>query len=141
MKTTTTLSFLLGTTLLNMARPASALSGIVKVSNAGVSILNGAYGPKPYNVVPDGFIKTCRKARWNPDQMWDQLAVPGVEWYEHENGSYIYLHNDGRWWMDDPTGAGIYVCASNSDNEMIPSSGWEPLSRGADPMPTVELIG
>lgn len=115
----------------------SVLAMNLVVSNAGVKVLNGAYLPKPFTSIPAGFAATCQRMRWDPRQTWRQLAVPEAPWFEHDNGSYIYLHNDGRWWMDDPSGAGIYVCARSSDMSVVPANGWEPLTGGDPPMPTV----
>lgn len=110
----------------------------LKVSNAGVRVLNGVYQDKPFSVIPAGFAATCQKMQWNSNDMWNQLAVPTATWFEHDNGSYIYLHRDGQWWMDDPSGAGIYVCAAQQGDKTVPSHGWEPLSGGVHPMPVVE---
>lgn len=111
----------------------------LKVSGAGVRVLNGFYQSRPSTLVPEGFAATCARMRWNAGDMWNQLAVPQAPWYEHDNGSYMYLHQDGRWWMDDPSGAGIYVCPAIDGSVTVPSGGWQPLSGGVDPMPTVHL--
>lgn len=108
------------------------------VKGAGVSVLNGRYLAKPFSAIPAGFTATCVKARWNAQDMWNQLAASAADWYEHENGSYIYLHNEGRWWMDDPSGAGVYVCRASVGDTKVPAVGWEPLSRGEEPMPVIE---
>jgi hypothetical protein len=117
----------------------SAMS--LKVSSAGVRVLNGVYQAQPFSMIPAGFTATCQKMRWNSQDMWNQLAVPSAPWFEHDNGSYIYLHRDGRWWMDDPSGAGVYVCPAQEGDTKVPSQGWEPLSRGQEPMPVVEHDG
>jgi len=111
------------------------------VRGAGVTVLNGLYQAKPFSIIPPGFTKTCNQMRWNSEDMWNQLAVPSAYWFEHDNGSYIYLHKDGRWWMDDPSGAGIYVCPASDGVDRVPSAGWQPLSAGLDPMPMVEHDG
>jgi hypothetical protein len=127
--------------ILLAVHPTMALTLTVK--GAGLSVLNGLYQAKPSSVIPPGFIATCNEMRWNSEDMWNQLAIPAAKWFEHDNGSYIYLHKEGRWWMDDPSGAGIYVCQVSSEGvEKVPASGWEPLSRtGADAIPSVEHGG
>ena len=113
----------------------------LRVLGAGVSVLNGLYQAKPFSLIPAGFTATCDRMNWDSTEMWNQLAVPTAKWFEHDNGSYIYLHKDGRWWMDDPSGAGVYVCAASEGVGKVPSQGWKPLQGGKDPMPTVEHEG
>lgn len=125
---------------------SSTTTNLLKVSNAGVKVLNGDYHAKEISEIPVAFDKTCQEMGWNTLKMWTQLAVPEAPWFLHEqNGSYVYLHKDGRWWMDDPSGGGIYVCRhQNSGNvTKVPSSGWEALQSPAarvEPMPTVEHV-
>ena len=138
----------------------------IRVSNAGVQILNGTYKSRPYNTIPESFADVCHRMKWDPQSTWTQLAAPSCRWFLHDNNaSYIYLHNDGRFWMDDPNGAGIYVCdASNAVELRIESGGggggfaeeeevgtrilvpsadavWKPLSRDSlEPMPIVTVV-
>mmetsp|Transcript_54108 Transcript_54108/g.131316 ORF Transcript_54108/g.131316 Transcript_54108/m.131316 type:complete len:184 (+) Transcript_54108:125-676(+) len=136
----------------------------IRISNAGVQILNGVYKPRPYNVIPQAFADVCHQMKWDPRLTWIQVAAPSCQWFLHsDNGSYIYLHNDGRFWMDDPNGAGIYVCdASNGVEFRVASSGgggaeggddgtrilmpssdavWKPLTRDIlGPMPIVTAV-
>ena len=151
-------------------RPAPAMknafTATIRVSNAGVQILNGTYKSRPYNAIPESFADVCHRMKWDPQRTWTQLAAPSCRWFLHDNNaSYIYLHNDGRFWMDDPNGAGIYVCdASNAVELRIESGGggggfaeeeevgtrilvpsadavWKPLSRDSlEPMPIVTVV-
>mmetsp|Transcript_54106 Transcript_54106/g.131312 ORF Transcript_54106/g.131312 Transcript_54106/m.131312 type:complete len:187 (+) Transcript_54106:169-729(+) len=139
----------------------------VRVSNAGVQILNGTYKPRPYNTIPQAFADVCHQMKWDPQRTWTQLAAPTCQWFLHnDNASYIYLHNDGRFWMDDPNGAGIYVCDASNAVEyrmasrgggggggaevgedgtriLVPSSDavWKPLARNSfESMPIVTVV-
>ncbi|CAJ1966455.1 unnamed protein product [Cylindrotheca closterium] len=125
---------------------ASAIS--IRVRGAGVTSVNGIYKAKPYSRVPAGFAKTCDKMGWPSEATWIKLAVPSIDWYEADNGSYIYLHKEGQWWIDDPSGAGVYIANNNNNNNMNankplplnPSSDWRPLGQGTLPLPSIELV-
>ena len=71
---------------------------------------------------------------WEPKSTWAELSA-GVE---SPNKSYLYLHKDGRWWLDGPTGAGEYVAPAVEGNG-VPQIGWTLLS-GMEPLPTVTLV-
>lgn len=142
----------------------SAMNVVLHVSNAGVKVLNGTYRPRPHHVIPDAFASVCHQMKWDPQRTWRQLATP-CHWYLHDdNASYIYLHNDGRFWLDDPNGAGIYVCDASDavalkvDTEecdaatakesdavrfLVPTADaiWKPLTQQShEPMPTVTVV-
>ena len=120
---------------------ASAM--MIRVRGAGVASVNGVYQAKPYSQVPAGFAKTCDKMGWPSEATWIKLAVPSLEWYEAENGSYIYLHKEGQWWIDDPTGAGIYIANNMDPNKPLPlnpPSDWKPLGPGTLPLPSVDMV-
>eukprot|EP00636_Phaeomonas_parva_P001759 CAMPEP_0118880436 /NCGR_PEP_ID=MMETSP1163-20130328/20015_1 /TAXON_ID=124430 /ORGANISM="Phaeomonas parva, Strain CCMP2877" /LENGTH=115 /DNA_ID=CAMNT_0006816845 /DNA_START=252 /DNA_END=599 /DNA_ORIENTATION=+ len=103
------------------------------VSGAGARNVNGIYSERPADAVPACFARTCMAMGWEPKVTWEELSAGGA-WYEAPNKSYIYLHKDGRYWMDGPTGAGEYAAAD--DGAGVPAAGWEPLG-GMEPMPTV----
>jgi len=55
-----------------------------------------------------------------------------------ENGSYIYWNrSDGRWWMDGPSGAGLYIVKNS--NDLPPTSGWQALRGSKAPLPEIKL--
>ncbi|KAL3928906.1 MAG: hypothetical protein SGBAC_012441 [Bacillariaceae sp.] len=115
---------------------------MIRVQGAGVASVNGVYKAKPYSEVPAGFAKTCDKMGWPSEATWVKLAVPTLDWYEADNGSYIYLHKEGQWWIDDPSGAGIYIADNLNGNNPLPlnpSSDWKPLGQGRLPLPSVEM--
>ena len=127
-------------TLLTMTTTSALM---IRVRGAGVASVNGLYQAKPYSQVPAGFAKTCDKMGWPSKATWIQLAVPSLDWYEAENGSYIYLHKEGQWWIDDPSGAGIYIANNMEANKPLPinpPSDWKPLASGTLPLPSVELF-
>ena len=55
-----------------------------------------------------------------------------------ENGSYMYRNvNDGQWWIDEPSGGGVYVAQSTSP--VPPTSGWKVLDKSRGALPTLEV--
>eukprot|EP00954_Amorphochlora_amoebiformis_P023509 1360482-Amorphochlora_amoeboformis.AAC.2 len=100
---------------------------------------------------------------WEPKEMWEELSDQKRLWFEAgqcryiassvkinvfnkilENGSYIYWNkSDGRWWIDGPSGAGVYIVADKvahlGRGEFPPSDGWKALQGSRKPLPTVEV--
>ena len=122
-----------------MSQLAAAL---VTVAHAAVQDVNGEFSPRLAAVVPEGFTKTCEEMGWNDTEMWARLSDGRRPWFEAKNGSYIYWNTEGRWWIDGPTGAGLYVCRSaqplpvpdpgpDSSVDTSAASCWEPLTREA----------
>mmetsp|Transcript_30699 Transcript_30699/g.96864 ORF Transcript_30699/g.96864 Transcript_30699/m.96864 type:complete len:81 (-) Transcript_30699:159-401(-) len=77
--------------------------------------------------------------RWPTAESWRSLADQQKTWFLHENGAYIYRNTrDGQWWIDEPSGGGVYVAKSDSD--LPPTEGWEPLPQaGKRPLPQLEV--
>ena len=102
--------------------------------------VNGEYGVRAPDVIPAGFTATCVKMSWPHEAMWKKLSDGRRPWFEHSNGSYIYWNrSDGCWWIDDPSGAGVYIQKALS--ELPPEDGhWEPLNRhAADRLPQLRV--
>ena len=60
-------------------------------------------------------------------------------WFESDNESYVYWNRaDGKWWIDEPSGAGKYIVFS--DGELPPARGWAALPGAEMPLPTVEIV-
>ncbi len=77
--------------------------------------------------------------------MWKNLSDQKTAWFEQsDNESYIYWNRgDGKWWMDGPSGAGIYVVPDPNlvvGNGLPPTSGWVPLSSDFNPVPEVKVL-
>lgn len=116
----------------SMADGCAADAGVaVVVAEASVEDVNGEYSARSPDVIPAGFAATCAQMRWEPGQMWKQLSDGRRLWFEAENGSYIYWNrSDGCWWIDAPSGAGVYI--QRSADELPPTGGkWEALSAQA----------
>ena len=106
----------------------------VRISGAGYAIINGLYNERPWVNVPAGFARTCDQMKWPAAATWKKLSVPNTAWYKHEsNDSYIYFHNDGTCWIDDPSGAGVYIAPYFGSEFSIPKTGWKPLGQGIPP--------
>ncbi len=116
------------------------LSNQISVRHAGFHLVNGVYDVRPSTQIPSGFDKTCRAMNWDTEQMWNQLSDPNRSWYElEENGSYMYYNRgDSHWWMDGPSGAGVYIV--KSDGLTPPSSGWKSLHGDFEPIPKVDVV-
>ena len=73
--------------------------------------------------------------------MWRKLSDGRRPWFESDNGSYIYWNrSDGCWWIDGPTGAGVYI--QKRDSEVPPVDGeWKPLNTEASlALPVLRLL-
>ena len=119
-------------------RLASAAMSKVSVDGAGLDVVNGLYSIGP-DSIPDGFAKTCVEMGWNSQEMWDKLYDTGTPWFKHDdNDSYIYRNKlDGRWWIDEPSGAGVFIIPSSS--KVPPEKGWQALNQEYEPTPRVTL--
>mmetsp|Transcript_8575 Transcript_8575/g.11342 ORF Transcript_8575/g.11342 Transcript_8575/m.11342 type:complete len:127 (-) Transcript_8575:184-564(-) len=112
----------------------------VAVYSAGYHLVNGIYKIKKPNIIPAGFDRTCQAMNWDTNQMWKRLSDGERPWFENENESYIYWNRgDGKWWMDGPSGSGVYIVKSN--DRLPPRMGWVSLGSGSEynPSPVVEL--
>jgi hypothetical protein len=76
--------------------------------------------------------------RWDTQKSWRTLSDQSLAWFLADNGSYIYKNvADGQWWIDEPSGGGVYVARSNEP--LPPVTGWTILGSGAPPLPTIEV--
>ena len=111
----------------------------VQVLGGGVEETNGEYVLRSPKLIPAGFTKTCDANGWVSQDMWNQLTDGDTDWYEHENGSYIYRNvGDGQWWIDAPDGGGVYVAKGSPSS--IPQEQWQVLRGAISPAPTVHVL-
>ena len=111
----------------------------LQVLGGGVEETNGEYVVRSPKLVPAGFTKTCDANGWVSLDMWNQLTDGDTDWYEHENGSYIYRNvGDGQWWIDAPDGGGVYVAKGSPSS--IPQEQWQVLRGAKSPAPTVHVL-
>lgn len=109
--------------------------------SCGLDSVSGYYTAEDPKRIPDGFAATCRKMRWNPAQTWDQLADSSLQWYEKANGAYIYFNiADLKWWIDEPSGSGVYTALTDGTPLPVPSHGYDALTLGEEPLPKVNSI-
>jgi len=89
----------------------------VRIVQAGVPSVVGTFAAKsPTAEIPKGFAAVCESMRWPTAESWRSLADQQKTWFLHENGAYIYRNTrDGQWWIDEPSGGGVYVAKSDSD--------------------------
>ena len=84
--------------------PILRVSGSVKDAS-----VNGVYLCRGSQLFPDAFEKVCNENGWKPDEMWKQLNE-GRKWWKHtKNDSYIYKHQDGKYWIDGPDGLARHI--------------------------------
>ena len=100
----------------------------------------GSYGQRDVNKIPHGFGKVCKQMGWPVEVTWTRLCDQALPWFEHENGSYIYRNTaDGQWWIDAPSGGGVYVVQSTAS--LPPRDGWKALpDYGKQPLPQLEIV-
>lgn len=84
------------------------------------------------------------RRRWSTQPTWGKLNK-GKLWWEHENGAYLYLNSDRRWWLDGPEGYGLYVAPEEQGSvvdttALPPPRGWSLLGPAEYPAPTVDLV-
>ena len=119
---------------------ASAMAPSVRIVAAGVPSVVGSFVAKsPTAEIPKGFAAVCESMRWPTAESWRSLADQQKTWFLHENGAYIYRNTrDGQWWIDEPSGGGVYVAKSDSD--LPPTEGWVLLPQaGKRPLPQLEV--
>jgi len=119
---------------------AASCANKVTLSGAGSKIVNGVFVLRPPAIIPAAFDLVCKKYRWNTNNMWMQLNGD-ANWWEADNGSYIYLNQgDGKWWIDSgETGLGLYISTARNHERVgsPPLEGWETLTDGELPLPTI----
>ena len=126
--------------LLNSASSMSiAACTSILVTGGGETAVNGVFAPRDPSTIPAGFDRTCQEMGWPTDVMWKKLSDGKRTWFESENESYIYWNQaDGKWWIDEPSGAGKYIVLNN--DRLPPPAGWTALPGAKMPLPTVEII-
>ena len=99
----------------------------VSVRSAGVASVVGDYVQREASIsTPAGFAKVCEQMGWPTGEMWKKLADHSLPWFEAPNGSYMYRNlDDGQWWIDEPSGGGVYVVRSEAP--LPPLTGWKLL--------------
>ena len=109
----------------------------VEGRDAGEPDVNGEYKPRNAAEIPRGFAATCAASNWAPVATWHELSEAGRTWFESANGSYFYWNRgDGRWWLDGPSGAGLYAALDRG--KVPPQTGWTGVTRSVrSPMPVV----
>ncbi len=111
----------------------------ISVQSAGCALVNGIYEEKLPTQIPAGFDRTCKSMNWDTELLWKKLSDHQRPWYEAENESYIYWNRgDGKWWIDEPSGAGVYIVKNN--DTLPPNNGWISLSAEYNPLPQVEVL-
>ena len=111
----------------------------IRVRGSGETAVNGVFSPRNPSTIPAGFDRTCVEMGWPTEVMWKKLSDGKRTWFESENESYIYWNQaDGKWWIDEPSGAGKYIVFN--DDQTPPEAGWAALPGAKMPLPTVEII-
>ena len=109
----------------------------IVVDGAGYKSVNGEYVTTSAEEIPSGFHMVCRQHKWDSKEMWQKLNGDKA-WFKAPNEAYIYWNRtDGQWWIDEPSGNGLYVAKSPS--WAPPQSGWKALGP-FDPLPSFVAI-
>merc|ERR1719336_1114008 len=117
----------------------SSLLQQIRVVGAAVAEVNGVFSSRDPKVIPAGFARTCVEMGWDSQGMWRKLSDQKRPWFEKSNEAYMYYNiGDGQWWLDGPSGAGLYVV--KADSQTPPTGGWRPLGGVPRPAPTIEAV-
>ena len=110
--------------------------GSTGISAAAARIANGVYLPRDPEDIPPGFARMCGRAGgFAPRPAWDSITNGVTPWFEQqgrEGGTgccYVWYNADeGRWYADDPRGAGMYLADPEGSLLLPPTAGWVSLT-------------
>ena len=113
----------------------------VRLSMAS-SRVNGVYKARDPKSIPRGFVRMCSKAGgFAPRPIWDDLTNGITPWFESKDGCYMYFNcNDSHWWIDDSTGAGMYLAVPDGSLLLPPTHGWISLTGRRVGAPVMSFI-
>jgi len=87
----------------------------LQITAAGRPSVIGLFSARPSSAIPAGFAKVCVQQGWGVEKTWKQLNDASRDWFESDNGAYIYYNKgDGQWWIDEPGGNGVFKAAAPS---------------------------
>ena len=102
----------------------------VRLSMASSRDVNSVYAPRDPNNIPTGFARMCNKAGgFAPRALWDDLTTGVSPWFESKDGCFIYFNcNDAHWYVDNASGAGMYLAVPDGSLLLPPTNGWVSLT-------------
>jgi len=101
----------------------------LRLSMASSRNVNSVYAPRDPKTIPTGFSRMCNKAGgFAPRGLWDELTNGVTPWFESKDGCFVYFNcNDGHWYVDNPSGAGMYLAVPDGSLLLPPTNGWVSL--------------
>ena len=114
---------------------------VVNLSMASAKGVNGFYYPRDPTKIPTGFSLMCNKAGgFAPRPVWDDITNSVTPWFEHDSGCFIYFNcHDRNWYLDNSSGAGMYIAAPES-LLLPPTSGWVTLTGRRNGAPKISFL-
>ena len=102
----------------------------VQLSAASARFVNGTYEPRDPRSIPTGFARACGRAGgFAPRPAWDGSTNGVTPWFEGRDGCYLWFNRDeGRWYVDDPHGGGVYLASPEGSLLLPPTAGWVSLT-------------
>jgi len=108
----------------------------LQLSAAAARIANGVYLPRDPEDIPPGFARMCGRAGgFAPRPAWDSITNGVTPWFEQQGRGggtgcchVWYNADEGRWYVDDPRGAGMYLADPEGSLLLPPTAGWVSLT-------------
>ncbi|KAL7536789.1 hypothetical protein ACHAXR_011393 [Thalassiosira sp. AJA248-18] len=102
----------------------------VRLSMASSRGVNAVYSPRDPRNIPTGFARMCNKAGgFAPRPVWDDITNGVTPWFESKDGCFIYFNcNDAHWYVDNSSGAGMYLAVPDGSLLLPPTNGWVSLT-------------
>mmetsp|Transcript_24797 Transcript_24797/g.59818 ORF Transcript_24797/g.59818 Transcript_24797/m.59818 type:complete len:187 (-) Transcript_24797:105-665(-) len=102
----------------------------LRLSQSSSRQVNAVYSPRDPKNIPTGFARMCNKAGgFAPRPIWDDMTNGITPWFESDDGCFIYFNcNDAHWYVDNPSGAGLYLAVPDGSLLLPPTNGWVSLT-------------
>mmetsp|Transcript_28298 Transcript_28298/g.51577 ORF Transcript_28298/g.51577 Transcript_28298/m.51577 type:complete len:188 (-) Transcript_28298:150-713(-) len=114
----------------------------VELSQASSRGINSTYNPQDPNNIPTGFARMCNKAGgFAPRPVWDDITNGVTPWFESKDGFFLYFNcNDVHWYVDNPSGAGMYLAVPDGSLLLPPTAGWVSLTGRRAGAPKISFV-
>jgi len=89
--------------------------------------IDSLYTPRDAKKIPSGFVHMCAKiGGYAPGPLWESTTNGLTPWFENEgDGTYIYYNAyESKWFLENSSGAGLYLASPNDSLLLPPMRGW-----------------
>eukprot|EP00584_Thalassiosira_punctigera_P006034 CAMPEP_0172545208 /NCGR_PEP_ID=MMETSP1067-20121228/15180_1 /TAXON_ID=265564 ORGANISM="Thalassiosira punctigera, Strain Tpunct2005C2" /NCGR_SAMPLE_ID=MMETSP1067 /ASSEMBLY_ACC=CAM_ASM_000444 /LENGTH=178 /DNA_ID=CAMNT_0013331909 /DNA_START=180 /DNA_END=716 /DNA_ORIENTATION=- len=124
------------------SRTGSLNAPSVQLSMASSRGINSVYAPQDPSSIPTGFARMCNKAGgFAPRPVWDGITNGITPWFESKDGCFIYFNcNDAHWYIDNASGAGMYLAVPKGSLLLPPIDGWVSLTGSRVGAPKISFV-